>query len=128
MFAQSHDLVFANMEFVLLAPTMTLVAALLVGAVVVALVRRGLRNSRNPTVQVGDDLTHFRKMYERGEITEDEYKQLRGVLGGELRRAMLPTAESMPPGKKTSTKATSQNMPNQPEEPEKPPEEGIRPA
>lgn len=54
-----------------------LVGVLLAGAVVVYFVDRWRKRTVNTTEQAGDELTNFRAMYERGEITESEYAKLR---------------------------------------------------
>jgi hypothetical protein len=54
-----------------------LAAALLAGAVVVYLVDRWRKREALRDRETGTELTGFRAMYERGEITEQEYARLR---------------------------------------------------
>jgi hypothetical protein len=52
-------------------------AALLVGAVVLYFVDRWRKRAMLEDKKSGEELTSFRAMYERGEITEEEYARLR---------------------------------------------------
>ena len=88
-------IVVAAFEPVFLVPTLALVTALLVGAVVVALFRRWQHKAGGLSPGPSDQLAQFRSLYEQGAISEEEYRRLRTVLGGELRRsADLPVAPS----------------------------------
>lgn len=58
--------------------TAGLAGALLVGALVIFLVDRWRKRSATADfADAGSELTSFRAMYERGEITEEEYNRLR---------------------------------------------------
>ncbi len=108
-----------NMQ--LLVTGLCLAAALLVGAIVIALSsrwrrRRGLEEDLSPSGQ----LAHFRSLYEAGTISQEEFERLRALLGGQIRQEMgvpAPAPEGTapaPPG------------PNG-QRPQEPPT-GIRPA
>ncbi len=87
--------------------TAGLVVALLVGAFVLHLVDRWRKKNAAATVNPADELTDFRQMFERGEITEEEYTRLRnrvaqrmkapeavgGVLGTLPNTPTLPTPQ-----------------------------------
>jgi hypothetical protein len=117
-------------SFILLADTpkiqllvtgLCLAAALLVGAGVIALLRRwwqrrSLEEDQSPSAQ----LAHFRSLYESGTISEEEFERLRALLGARLRETMgipAPVAEKpvQPPSGSNG-------------QPPDPPETGIRPA
>lgn len=70
-----------------------LVAALLAGAVAITLVDRWRkRQALAETAESGEELTGFRTMYERGEITEAEYARLRQKVAGRVKAtAAAPT-------------------------------------
>jgi len=103
----------ANTGTPFLGPGLWFVGALLAGALVVALIRRWQRHQPNPTAS--DQLAHFRALYEKGQLTEEEFKRLRAVLSDELRRSLnLPNA---PPA-----------APNVPPETPDPPAPGIKPG
>ena len=73
--------------------TAGLAGALLVGAVVVLLVDRWRKKGLAPPGKSVDELTEYRKLFDSGEITEEEYKRLRAQLAervsGLERRLML---------------------------------------
>ena len=106
-----------------LIPAMSLVGALLLGAVVIALVRRRLRmEAVRP--DAGNELARYRALYEQGAISEKEYHSLRALLAGELRRSVgIAKMPSPPTGPTSTTPDTSpgRDLPNTPSD-------GIRPA
>jgi hypothetical protein len=76
-----------------------LVAALLVGAVVIYAVDRWRKNA---AATPGDaDSTHaltdYRAMFENGEITEAEYAELRRRLADKAKKAPAPAPQPAPP-------------------------------
>jgi len=109
-----------------LIPAMALVGALLLGALVIAIVRRRLRPDETPP-DLGSELARYRALYEQGAISEQEYHSLRALLGGELRRSMgagkAPRPATDPPqGIQTTPDASpGSDVPNTPSD-------GIRPA
>jgi len=62
-----------------------LVLALLIGAVVVSFVRRW-REVSGRGLNANEQLAHFRALYERGELSEQEFNRLREVLAGQIRK------------------------------------------
>lgn len=77
----------------LLWATISLVAILLLGALVLAWFDR-LRKRADPSVLTpGDQLAAFRLSYERGELSQEEYERIRARLGPKLREQLdLPAA------------------------------------
>jgi hypothetical protein len=90
-----------------------LAAALLAAALVIELVRRWARKS-DALPSAGDQLAEYRALYQRGEISQEEFDRLRAVLGGEL----LPGAKNAPPRPPD---------PKPSENPPAPPADGVRP-
>src|SRR5262245_66092558 len=86
-------------DFSVLLPGLYLGGALLVGAVVIAVVSRWRRtNARTPTSEASDQLAQFRSLYERGEISQEEFDRLRALLGGQLRAGLVvPPPKPAPP-------------------------------
>lgn len=121
----THPLFLAGrLETALLVPALALAGALLLGAALVALFRRWQNDPVTPNSAPSDELARYRSLYERGEISEEEFKRLRGVLGGEIRRAVnLP---GKPTGKAPARPDGVTPPPKQkiPDEPENPPQEG----
>jgi hypothetical protein len=106
--------------------TLSLIAMLLVGALVIALVDRWRKRAQHAERQsAGDQLSHFRKLYERGELSREEFERVRALLSERLREDLqLPghPAAPAPPG-------AVQAAPEKPPEangPPPPPETGIR--
>lgn len=74
-----------------------LAGALLVGAIVVYYVDRWRkRAATEDTRQAGEELTGFRAMYERGEITEEEYNRLRLKVADRVKKAPTPAPAAGP--------------------------------
>jgi hypothetical protein len=86
----------ATLDLGVLLPGLYLAGALLVGAGVIALIRRW-RRDEDKGADASDQLAHYRTLYEQGAISEEEFKLLRGVLGVELRRSVdLPPRPTTP--------------------------------
>jgi hypothetical protein len=96
-----------------------LVGAILLGALVLYFVDRWRKRSMMERSFSGEQLSHFRVLYEQGELNREEYERIRTRLGSRLRQEMdlpaKPPAEASPP-------------PSPGEPPASPPETGIRPA
>src|SRR5438552_11228238 len=83
----------------LLWATVSLVAILLLGALVLAWFDR-LRKRRDPSVLTpGDQLATFRLSYERGELSQEEYERIRARLSRRLRQQLDPAAPPARRGK-----------------------------
>jgi len=90
-------------KFQLLVAGLCLAAALLVGALVIALVSRWRRRSEakddlSPSAQ----LAQFRSLYEAGTISQEEFDRLRTLLSEQMRRTLgvpapAPEAPAKPP-------------------------------
>src|SRR5205807_2092457 len=83
----------------LLWPSLALIAALLLLALVVALIDRW-RKPRSPAERLTtqDQLAHFRTLYERGELSPEEYGRIHGVLAERLKKEIdeLGTSSAAP--------------------------------
>jgi hypothetical protein len=101
--------------------------ALLVGAVVIALVGRWRKNEDKP-LSTDAQLGHFRSLYERGEISAEEYQTLRAaILGLPGQRA---ARKPVPEGSQTATSGNvvAEEQPSLPPQSSPPPPEGIQPS
>ena len=62
-----------------------LIGALLVGAGVIYFVDRWRKKAERTQSPAEDELTHYRVLYERGELSPEEFDRLKLLLGGRLR-------------------------------------------
>lgn len=112
----------------LMIATFTLIGALLLGAVVIAFVRRWqqMQNRLGPTAS--DELAQYRLLYEQGKLTEAEYRRLRDVLSTELRKAVDVPAKPAPVPVPPVTAIQPETPPPADPPPADPPTTDIRPA
>ncbi|HEX4609009.1 MAG TPA: SHOCT domain-containing protein [Urbifossiella sp.] len=82
----------------LLYGTLALAAALLVGGFVVYLVDRWRKRGDTPGDPGVGELTGFRGMLDRGEITEDEYNRLRQKVASRMKPRAAAAAPTSPVG------------------------------
>ncbi len=76
---------FDNPVWTLRIGMLILVLLLLLGAVVVSLAKRWRKASKPLGPTPDEELSQFREMYERGELTREEFHRLKEVLGGRIR-------------------------------------------
>ena len=93
-----------------------LAGALLVAAAVIEVVRRWLRRGEQPQTP-SDQLAHYRSLYRRGEISQEEFDSLRAVLGGEIRTGRQAAGPAARAGRETGRRPTASV----------PPADGFRP-
>ena len=95
--------------------TLTLVVVLLIAALVLAVVDRWRkRSAMSERMSPGDQLTHFRELYDRGELSREEFERIRALLGQRLRQDL-----QLPGGKPAAAPAQNPNPESA---------NGIRPA
>ena len=94
--------------------TVSLVAVLLGGAIVLWYLDRWRKRQETEREESTESLSSFRALFERGEISEEEYKRIRDRVSNQMRREVgLPAP---PP----ATEAKAKPAPDPP--PEKPPD------
>jgi len=76
------------LEPCLLWRTVALVAAILIGALVIAVFERWRKRPVNFRPDPNDQLAEFRSLYDRGEISREEFDRIRNLLGERLREAL----------------------------------------
>jgi hypothetical protein len=76
--------------------TAGLALALLAGAVVIYAVDRWRKRAAAEPANAAGELTDFRGMYERGEITEEEYARLRNKVADRVKTPSKPVAAGGP--------------------------------
>ena len=69
-----------------------LAAALLIGAFIIWMVDRWRRQKPKYRLEPGDQLNQFRRMYEQGEISAEEFARIRGLLTERMIQELEPPA------------------------------------
>jgi hypothetical protein len=64
----------------LLWASLALVGALLLGALIISIVDRWRKRAAQQRITSGDQLTHFRTLYEQGELSSEEFERIRSRL------------------------------------------------
>jgi hypothetical protein len=72
----------------LLWATLGLAGAVLVGAILITLVDRWRKRSAEPPCTASDQLEEFRSLYERGELSQEEFDRIRATLTDQLREEL----------------------------------------
>jgi len=99
---------------------LALAGTILLGALVIYIVDRWRKRPSTGRPESGDQLTHFRVLYERGELSREEYERIRARLGQRLRQ------ELKVPGKPSEEPPPSEPAGEPPSS--GPPDTGIRPG
>jgi hypothetical protein len=90
-----------------------LASVLLGGAVVFFFVDRWRKRQLSPGRETTDTLSTFRMMFERGELTEAEYRKVRDRVAARMREEVAPPAaragESAPPPEARGTEPPTEN-------------------
>jgi hypothetical protein len=87
-----------------------LIGALVVGAAVIYFVDRWRKKAERTHSPAEDELTSYRVLYERGEISQEEFDRLKALLGGRLRKELnLPQ-----PVKPDEAKSAAEKPPEPP--------------
>jgi hypothetical protein len=77
-----------------------LVGGLLVAALVVSWTDRWRKRRGTDSPSSGEQLTHFRALYEKGELSREEFERIRSRLGQQIRKDLnvpqRPPPESPP--------------------------------
>jgi hypothetical protein len=86
---------------------LVLLAVALVGILVLYFIARWRNRAAQDRLTASDQLSEFRTLYERGEMSREEYERVRSLLGERMRREVdertapapqhRPTPESPPP-------------------------------
>ncbi len=83
----------------LLWAALPLVGALLAGALIVYLIdrwRKRTADEEEAACAPNEQLSHFRTLYERGEMSREEFEKVKALLAGQLRREMNVPAPAAP--------------------------------
>lgn len=103
-------------DFPLLWATLPLVGALLLAAAIIAAAKKWRRRSGLERLTATEQLAHFRSLYERGELSEEEYARVRARLGERLKQEMalpaVPAAETPPSPPASEPTSLREDLPN----------------
>jgi hypothetical protein len=93
----------------------TIAGILVLAALVIAWVKRWSTRRTQDRLSSGDQLTHFRTLYEQGELGAEEFSRIRSLLAQRLKRELdtpdKPPAETQPPEPHPPHNATGPNEP-----------------
>jgi hypothetical protein len=103
-----------------------MLAILLIGALIISWVDRWRKNPPPERPLSGDQLAHFRTLFEEGELSQEEFDRLRGLLTQRMRQELDvtpgPAAVPEPAGPQTGSTGPSAGAEAQgPAPPETPP-------
>jgi len=83
----------------LLWATAALSGILLIAAGIIALFNRWRKRQANNTTENFDQLASFRALYERGELSQEEFDRIRRRIVSRLKPAQHPELQASPPPK-----------------------------
>lgn|SRR5262249_38163190 len=106
--------------------TAALAGSLLLGGIILALVDRWRKRQMNLTRNLQDELASYKALYQRGELSAEEYQRVRGRLADQLKAKPKPIVvhdpeTGMPIELKNPTPPVVPKTPEAPKEPEAPP-------
>jgi hypothetical protein len=78
----------------ILQPTLWLVGALLVGIIILAFLRSQQQRAAVTRDPVHEQLAHFRELYQRGQMSREEYQRVYTLLAGRIRGQVGPPADA----------------------------------
>ena len=106
---------FQSVEFLVTIGLLVLI--LLCGAVVLYVTDVWRRRQLAPDRESADALTSYRVMYERGEITEAEYRAVRNRIAAQMRQEIAPDRNSGAEAAPKSRAGDEADPPGRPQEP-----------
>lgn len=92
----SAQTVAAGSDFTLLWTTLPVIGAILLGAVLIAYAKRWRQREETFHYSTNDELAHFRALYERGELSAEEYGRIQRRLSDRLKKEMNVAAKALP--------------------------------
>lgn len=93
----------------LLWATLSLIGILLFGALIIWWVDRWRKRSLESDDSSGDQLAHFRELYDQGSLSAEEFERIRGLLGKRLREELDLSAA--PPPENASPRPEGPDVP-----------------
>ena len=75
-----------------------IIGALVLGSLIIYLADRWRKRPVQERLSANEQLSLYRELYERGELTQEEYDRIRAKLGKHLRQELAPPAPPAPGG------------------------------
>jgi len=94
--------------------TLAMVGSLLVGAAIVALVDRWRKRREGGGVEPADELARYTALYEKGDLSSDEYERVRKLFKSRIVQKLSTPAQKPPQSEPSASPAPD------PEDPQKP--------
>jgi len=91
-----------------------LTIVLLIGAAVIALVKKWRQQPESVSMSPSDQLAEYRSLYDRGVMSKEEFDRLRDLLGGQLREMKPTTPDPTPKGPNAAIRNQPTTMPAPP--------------
>ena len=76
--------------------TLGIVAAILIGAAIIALVDRWRKRPFQEKLSASDQLAQFRLLYERGQLKPEEFERIRALLTERMKKELEASAAAVP--------------------------------
>jgi len=95
-----------------------------VGVIILVILRRWQKRVSRSALSAGDQLSHFRELYEQGVLSKEEFEQIRAQLAEKMRQEMQVQAPPAPPETSTAPPASPPELPPSGSSPST---DGIRP-
>jgi hypothetical protein len=94
--------------------TVAMVGSLLVGAAVVALVERWRKKRLMREAEPADELARYTALYEKGDLSTDEYERIRKLFKSRLVQKLSNPEEKPPPSEPSASQALDPEDPQNP--------------
>lgn len=107
----------SSWDFPLLWATLPLVGALLLAAAIIAWAKKWRQRAGPEGLTTNAQLAHFRSLYERGELSDEEFTRIRALLGERLKQEVALTPAKEPQAAVPATRGGHSEGPQPSERP-----------
>jgi hypothetical protein len=115
-------------RWVILPTGLALAGALLIAAAVIALASRWRRAPRSGSTNASEQLSKFRSLYEKGEMSREEFERIRTRLSDQIRGPAPGTTSAAAPTPPGPTAAPAPIVPSSTPAPPPQPSRDMRPT
>lgn len=93
----------SSRNLTILWTSLPIIGAMLIGAGIIAWVKRWREQPRSFNLTASDELAHFRSLYDKGELSAEEFTRLQTVLGERIKKELdIPAAATAPAAPQSS--------------------------